>query len=82
MIWNSTLGASLAPEDIISSHAVHSKIECSLWCLQKSTCVAYNYRPNSNKYAVNCQLSNKTQRKEDHGSGEWSFYQSVKSVST
>jgi hypothetical protein len=46
--------------------------------------VAYNYRPNSNKYAVNCQLSNKTQidqRKEDHTSGEWSFYENVKTVS-
>ena len=71
----------MAPEDIISSHVVHSKVECSLWCLQKSTCVAYNYRPNSNKYAINCQLSNKTEQIESRGSGEWTLYQNVKTVS-
>ena len=53
-------GHALTEEDILNSHAVHSKAECSLKCLQTSTCVSYNYRSNSNKYDVNCQLSNKT----------------------
>ena len=72
-------GGSLTSEDAISSHTVHSKIECSLKCLQKSTCVGYNYRSKSNKYAVNCQLGNKPQ--ERGGSGEWTFYQDLETVS-
>ena len=70
-------GKSLAPEDIISSHAVYSEVECSLRCLMTSECLAYNYRPKSNEYAVNCQLSTKTQGEESHGSEEWSFYQNI-----
>ena len=69
-------------EDIISSYAVNSKVECSLKCLQTTTCVAYNHRSKSNKYAVNCQLSNKT-RERDQGNGakgEWAFYQGLKEV--
>ena len=61
-------GDTLPEEDIISSHAVHFKVECSLKCLQSSTCVGYNYRAKSNRYAVNCQLSNKT-RTRDQGAG-------------
>jgi hypothetical protein len=71
----------LPPEEIISSHAVHSKVECSLKCLQKSTCVGYNYKPESNEYAVNCQLSNKTQERESDQSEEWTFYQDLETVS-
>ncbi len=65
----------------MSSYAVHSKIECSLKCLQKGTCIGYNYRPESTKYAENCQLSNKMQGRECIGDGEWTFYQDVKAVS-
>ena len=71
----------MPPGDIISSYAVHAKIECSLKCLQKETCIGYNYRPESNKYAENCQLSDKTQERESGGDGEWTFYQDVKVVS-
>ena len=72
-----TIGKSLPPEDIISSHAVYSEVECSLRCLISTTCLVYNYRPKSNKHAVNCQLGTKTPGKERHGSGEWSFYQNI-----
>jgi hypothetical protein len=43
--------------------------------------VGYNYRPKSNKYAVNCQLGNKTQEGESDESGEWTFYQDLETVS-
>ena len=72
-------GSSLHSDDILSNHTVHAKTECSLMCLQKSKCVGFNYRTKSNKYAVNCQLSNK---KRDNGeienTGEWKFYQDVR----
>ena len=65
----------------MSSYAVYSKIECSLKCLLEGTCIAYNYRPESTKYAENCQLNNKAQERESSGDGEWTFYQDVKAVS-
>ena len=65
--------------DIISTHAVHSEMDCSFKCFRTETCVAYNYRPTSSKYEVNCQLSNKThQAIEISANGEWTFYQEVK----
>ena len=73
----------LAKEDVISSYAVHSKVECSLKCLQTSPCFGYNYRSKSNKYAVNCQLSKKTQDKGKYrtgAKGEWTFYQDLQMV--
>ena len=75
-------GDALAEEDILSSHTVHFKVECSLKCLQSSTCGGYNYRAKSNRYAVNCQLSNKT-RTRDQGAGakeKWMFYQDLEKV--
>ena len=72
----------MAEEDIISSHAVHSKVECFLKCLHLSTCVGYNYRPKSNRYAVNCQLSNKTRTRDQGASakGDWTFFKDLKKV--
>ena len=56
---------TLSEDVIVSSHAVQSDVECSMKCLEKSpTCVGYNYRSKSNRYAVNCQLSNKTRGKD------------------
>ena len=72
---------ALSPEDIVSSYAVHSEIECSFKCLQKGTCIGYNYRPKSTNYAENCQLSNKTHKEETSGNGEWTFYQDLEEVS-
>ena len=81
-MFSKKIGESLPPNEIISSHTVHSKVECSLRCLQKSICVGYNYRHKSNKYAVNCQLSNKNQELgESDESGEWTFYQDLETVS-
>ena len=71
-------GESLPPEYIMFNYAVHSKLECSLRCLQKSKCLAYNYRPKSDKFTNNCQLCNRTQGKKNHGSEEWSFYVNLK----
>ena len=79
-----TSGSPLDPDDIISNHTVHSQNECSLMCLQKSTCVGFNYRAaKSNKYLINCQLSNKTQAKknvEREETGEWKFYQDMRTT--
>ena len=72
---------ALPPGDIIASYAVHSIIECSFKCLEKGTCIGYNYRPKSTKYAENCQLSNKTQERETSGNGNWTLYQDVDAVS-
>ena len=73
---------SLPQGDLISSHNVESKLECSLRCLQESTCVGYNYRSASNIYAVNCQLSSKTQERDGKdGKGQWTFYQDLETVS-
>ncbi|XP_028415343.1 uncharacterized protein LOC114538367 [Dendronephthya gigantea] len=73
-------GDSLASEEIISNHTVHSQLECSLKCLQSQACVGYNYRAKpKNKYAINCQLSNKTRGKSTNGegNGKWTFYQEL-----
>ena len=69
-------------EDIISSHSVHSQVECSLKCLETSTCVGYNYRPKSIKYAVNCQVSSKTEARDQvtGAEGEWIFYIDLEQV--
>ena len=61
----------------ISNHTVYSEVECSLRCLQQSTCVGFNYRPKSSNYAINCQLSSKAQEKKDAENGEWTFFQKV-----
>ena len=72
---------TLRSGDTISSHAVYSQMDCSFKCLKSETCVAYNFRPTSSKYEVNCQLSNKThQAVEISANGEWTFYQEVKPV--
>ena len=74
---------TLSEDVIISSHAVQSDVECSMKCLEKSpTCVGYNDRSKSNRYAVNCQLSNKT-REKDQATGankKWAFYQNLEEV--
>ncbi len=71
----------MPPGDIVSSYAVHARIECSLKCIQKGTCIGYNYRPESTMYAENSQLSNKTQERGSSEDREWTFYQDVKAVS-
>ena len=59
------LGSSLHPEDTLSNHTVYAKTECSLMCHELSKCVGFNYRAKPNKYVVNCQLSNKTHKREN-----------------
>ena len=75
------LGSSLHQNDILSNHTVYAKTECSLMCLELSKCVGFNYRAKSNKYVVNCQLSNKTHKRENdeiEETGEWKFYQDLR----
>ena len=70
-------GYLLSPDEIMSNHTVHSKTECSMRCVPKSTCVGFNYKTGSKKYVVNCQLSGKTHQRENGKSeenGEWVFY--------
>ena len=75
-------GDTLPEQDVISSHAAHSQVECSLICLQTTTCVGYNYRTKSSKYALNCQLSNKTRTRGQQGNaeGKWMFYEGLPMV--
>ena len=83
MITFFTSGSSLHPKDIISIHTVHFQNECSLRCLQTSTCVGFNFGVKSNKYVVNCQLTNKTHDRksgESEEKGEWVFYQDVQAT--
>ena len=52
-------------------------------CLQKTTCVGFNYKTKSNGYVVNCQLSTKTHERENGESketGEWKFYQDLRAT--
>lgn len=78
------IGETLSEDVMISSHAVNSEVECSVKCLEKSTtCVGYNYKPvKSNRYTVNCQLSNKTRGKDQAigANKKWEFYQNFKKV--
>ena len=69
-------------EDIISSHVVRSELDCASWCVPSSTCVGFNYRPKSNKYAVNCQLSNNiwVRNQITRAKGEWMFYKDLEMV--
>lgn len=49
-------------------------------CAPNSPCLGFNYRTKSDKYVVNCQLSNKAQKRENDKSketGMWAFYQDV-----
>lgn len=75
-------GGSLAPEDIISSHSVHSEAECSLKCLEEEACIGYNYRPESKKHEINCQISHNTVQKEKESTRrrKWMFYQDTKTL--
>lgn len=68
-------------EDLISSSAVDTVIECCLRCLQQPICVSYNYGKKSNDLNANCQLGNKTRRQWSSKSGEWTFYQLLGDVS-
>ncbi|XP_028410746.1 uncharacterized protein LOC114533433 [Dendronephthya gigantea] len=72
-------GGSLTPEDIISTHSVDSEAECSLKCLESQVCVGYNYKPGSEKYEMNCQISdNKIHTEMEFvGNREWMFYQDM-----
>lgn len=65
---------------MVSNHTVYSETECSMRCALNSTCLGFNYRTKSNRYIVNCQLSNKSQKGENGKYGEaekWTFYQDV-----
>ena len=70
-------------EDIVSSHSVYSKFECSLKCLEEQTCVGYNYRSKSKKHEINCQISHNTTLERDTeivAYGEWTFYQDLETL--
>ena len=71
----------MAPEDIISSHVVHSDIKCSMKCLEEQSCVGYNYRTTPQK--INCEISRNTSLERDAESliyGEWIFYQDLETL--
>lgn len=79
----SIIGGALKSEDIISSHIVHSEMDCSLKCLGEQTCVGYNFRPKSKKHEINCQLGSNSSLERDIEivkNGEWVFSQDLDSL--
>ena len=70
-------------EGIISSHIVHSEMECSMKCLGEQTCVDYNFRPKSKKHEINCQLGGNSSLERDMEivkNGEWVFSQDLETL--
>ena len=66
--------------DIISTHHVHSEIECSFHCLKKATCAGFKHKHGVSSPSVNCQLSNTTGEKnmvEDDHQG-WVYFVDIK----
>ena len=81
--FNLNIGNPLAPEDVLSSFIVESEVECSLQCFDEETCVGYNYRIQSTKNEINCQLTaNKALRRniKSVGGEQWVFYQDVQAL--
>ena len=64
----------------MSSHNIGRLGECHILCTQKENCHGYNYRfrPSKN-IAVNCQLSNSTEKWNSSKIqyGPWVYYQDV-----
>ena len=66
--------------DIISTHHVHSEMECSFRCLNEPTCVGFKYKHGVSSPSVNCQLSNTTAENnmiDDDGQG-WVYFVDIK----
>ena len=66
--------------DIISTHHVHSQLDCSFCCGNEATCVGFKYKHGVSSPSVNCQLSNTTgenNRVDDDDQG-WVYFVEIK----
>ena len=64
--------------DIISTHHVHSEMDCSFRCVNEATCVGFKYKHGVSSPSVNCQLSNTTGEKimmdDDDDDQGWVYF--------
>jgi hypothetical protein len=66
--------------DIISESNVLGWLDCGTSCLDKSVCVAFNFKEESKENEINCQLTQTTDHKFERGSADdkgWTFYEAV-----
>ena len=71
-------GLSRLKNDVISKSSVLSWLDCAIGCLGKRFCAAFNFKENSNKNEINCQLSHKAEHKFKRRSAEdndWTLYE-------
>ena len=66
--------------DIISTHHVHSEMECSFRCGNEETCVGFKYKHGVSSPSVNCQLSNNTGENNmvDDDDQGWVYFVEIK----
>ena len=70
----------LRSEDIISTHHVHSEMECLFRCVDEPTCVGFKYTHAVSNPSVNCQLSNTTGKNNmaDDDDQDWVYFVEIK----
>jgi hypothetical protein len=65
---------------IISESNVLGWLDCGTSCLEKSACVAFNFKEESKENDINCQLTQFTDHKFERGTPDdngWTFYEAV-----
>ena len=66
--------------DIIFESNVLGWLDCGTSCLEKRTCVAFNFKEESKENEINCQLTQTADHNFERGSTNdngWSFYEAV-----
>ena len=78
-------GGILTSINVLSNHSVMSSLVCGQYCLRYEICQGFNYKPTMLTYEddeFNCQLSEKTNIKQDNiDDGEWVYYKIVRYTS-
>ena len=66
--------------DIISTHHVHSEMDCLFHCVNEVTCVGFKYKHGVTSPLVNCQLSNTTGENNmtDDDDQGWVYFVEIK----
>ena len=81
-VYNSKGVQLLRPEEILSNHSVEQPvyIRCNLLCFTATKCVGFYFRNISG--AINCQLINSAEKKNQTKGGEWDLFLDVDAVSS
>ena len=77
IVFNSARDIYIYIHDVISESSVLSWLHCAINCLEKRFCAAFNFKENSNKNYINCQLTHNAEHKFKRLSKEetdWTFY--------